>query len=194
MDVTVVSGVPGVGASRVCQEARSRLGEGYTLLNFGDVMLERAVARDRDLGADRDDLATLPRREIRVLQRRAAEFVAATARSQAVILDTHLAVATAHGFLTGMPDAVLADVDPARFVLVEADPETVADRRESVDHREYREQGLRAIDFHRDLNRAAAMTHSVATDAPVRLVENTGPVEEAAADLVAIVSEADPSA
>ena len=120
MDVTVVSGVPGVGASRVCQEARSRLGEGYTLLNFGDVMLERAVARDRDLGADRDDLATLPRREIRLLQRRAAEFVAATARSQAVILDTHLAVATAHGFLTGMPDAVLADVDPARFVLVEA--------------------------------------------------------------------------
>ncbi len=194
MDVTVVSGVPGVGASRVCQEARSRLGEGYTLLNFGDVMLERAVARGRDLSADRDDLATLPRREIRVLQRRAAEFVAATARSQAVILDTHLAVATAHGFLTGMPDAVLADVDPARFVLVEADPETVADRRESVDHREYREQGLRAIDFHRDLNRAAAMTHSVATDAPVRLVENTGPVEEAAADLVAIVSEADPSA
>jgi adenylate kinase len=194
MDVTVVSGVPGVGASRVCQEARSRLGEGYTLLNFGDVMLERAVARGRDLSADRDDLATLPRREIRVLQRRAAEFVAATARSQAVILDTHLAVATAHGFLTGMPDAVLADVDPARFVLVEADPETVADRRESVDHREYREQGLRAIDFHQDLNRAAAMTHSVATDAPVRLVENTGPVEEAAADLVAIVSEADPSA
>lgn len=194
MDVTVVSGVPGVGASRVCQETRSRLGDGYTLLNFGDVMLERAVARDRELVADRDDLATLPRREIRLLQRRAAEYVAATARSQSVILDTHLAVATAHGFLTGMPDAVLADVHPARFVLVEADPETVADRRESVDHREYREQGLQAIDFHQDLNRAAAMTHSVATNAPVRLVENTGPVGDAAGDLVAIVSEADPSA
>jgi adenylate kinase len=194
MDVTVVSGVPGVGASRVCQEARSRLGEEYTLLNFGDVMLERAVAGDREFVADRDDLATLPRREVRLLQRRAAEFVAATARSQSVILDTHLAVATAHGFLTGMPDAVLADVDPARFVLVEADPETVAERRESVDYREYREQGPRAIDFHQDLNRAAAMTHSVATGAPVRLVGNTGPVGEAAADLVAIVSEADPSA
>ncbi len=193
MDVTVASGVPGVGASRVCQEARSQLGEGYTLLNFGDVMLERAVARNQDV-AGRDDLATLPRREIRLLQRRAAEFVASTARSQSVILNTHLAVATAHGFLTGMPDAVLADVDPARFVLVEADPETVADRRESVDHREYREQGPRAIDFHQDLNRAAAMTHAVATDAPVRLVENTGPVENAATDLVAIVSEADPSA
>jgi adenylate kinase len=193
MDVTVVSGVPGVGASRVCQEARSRLGEGYTLLNFGDVMLERAVARNQDV-AGRDDLATLPRRETRLLQRRAAEFVASTARSQSVILNTHLAVATAHGFLTGMPDAVLADVDPARFVLVEADPETVADRRESVDHREYREQGPRAIDFHQDLNRAAAMTHAVTTDAPVRLVGNTGPVEDAATDLVAIVSEADPSA
>ncbi|MEF8906736.1 MAG: adenylate kinase [Haloarculaceae archaeon] len=194
MDVTVVSGVPGVGSSRVCQEARSRLGEGYTLLNFGDVMLERAVAGDREFVADRDDLATLPRREIRLLQRRAAEFVATTARGESVILNTHLAVATAHGFLTGMPDAVLADIDPARFVLVEADPETVADRRESVDYREYREQGPWAIDFHQDLNRAAAMAHSVATGAPVRLVENTEAVEDAAADLVAIVSEADPSA
>ena len=184
MDVTVVSGVPGVGASRVCQAARSQLDEGYTLLNFGDVMLERAVARDRELVANRDDLATLPRREIRLLQRRAAEFVAATARSQSVILDTHLAVATAHGFLTGLPDAALADIDPARFVLVEADPGTVAGRRESVDHR--------AIDFHQDLNRAAAMNHSVATGAPVRLVENTGAPAEAATDLVAIVSEADP--
>ena len=192
-DLTVVTGVPGVGASRVCQAARSRLGEAYTLLNFGDVMLERAMTRDRDLVTDRDDLATLPRREIRILQRRAAEFVASTARNRSVILDTHLAVATAHGFLTGLPDTVLADLDPSRFVLVEADPETITDRRDTVDSREYREQGQRAVDFHQDLNRAAAMTHSVATGAPVRLVENTGPVEEAAADLVAIVSEGDPS-
>jgi adenylate kinase len=190
-DVTVVTGVPGVGASHVCAEARSRLGEGYKLLNFGDIMLERAVSRG--LVADRDDLATLPRRDIALLQRRAAEFVDSRARNQPIVLNTHLAVATAHGFMPGMPGPVVADVAPDRFVLVEADPETIAQRRESVDHREYRERGLRAIDLHQDLTRAAAMTHAVETGSPVRLVENTGPVEEAAADLAAIVAEADPS-
>ena len=62
MDTTVVAGVPGVGASEVCRLARKRLGEGYTLLNVGDVMLEEAIAEG--LVADRADLATLSRRDV----------------------------------------------------------------------------------------------------------------------------------
>jgi adenylate kinase len=190
-DVTVVSGVPGVGASEVCQTARSQLGDAYHLMNYGDVMLERAITRG--MVQDRNDLATLPRRESRLLQRRAGEYVASVAQSKSVILNTHLAVSTAHGFVSGMPPAVRGDVDPTRYVLVEADPETIGERREQVEYREYREQGTRAIDFHQDLNRAAAMHHAAATGAPVRLVENEGAVEGAAEDLAAIVSQADPS-
>jgi len=190
-DVTVVSGVPGVGASEVCQTARAQLGEGYRLLNFGDVMLERAVTRGTV--QSRDDLATLPQRELRLLQRRAGEYVASVAEGPSVVLNTHLAVATAHGFLPGLPPAVRADVDPARYVLVEADPATIGERREQVQYREYREQGTRAIDVHQDLNRAAAMYHAAETGAPVRLVENEGAVSDAAEDLAAIVSQADPS-
>lgn len=190
-DVTIVSGVPGVGASEVCQTARAQLGEGYRLLNFGDVMLERAVTRG--MVQDRNDLATLPRREVRLLQRRAGEYVASIADGPSVLLNTHLAVATAHGFLPGLPPAVRSDVEPTRYVLVEADPETIDERRGQVEYREYREQGTRAIDFHQDFNRAAAMHHAAETGAPVRLVENEGAVEEAADDLAAIVSQADPS-
>lgn len=191
MDVTVVTGVPGVGASRVCQQARAGLGEGYELLNFGDAMLERAVSRN---GIEsRDDMATLPIRELRLLQRRAGEYVASRARNRAIILNTHLAVATAHGFIPGLPGDVLADVDPDRFVLVEADAGTIANRREEVETREYREEGPRSIELHQDLNRSAAMTYSTQTGAPIRLVENTGEVEDAAEALAAIVSEADRS-
>jgi adenylate kinase len=190
MDVTVVTGVPGVGASNVCREARATLPDGYELLNFGDIMLEEALTRG--LVADRSDLATLPRREIRLLQRRAGEFVATQARSRAVILNTHLVVATAHGFLSGFPPAVLADIDPDRFVLVEATPETISDRRDTVEYRTYREQGQRAIDLHQDLNRAAAANHAIDTDATVRLVENTDTVEAAAENLADIVSAGDP--
>lgn len=190
MDLTVISGVPGVGASKVCQTARSELGEGYELINFGDVMLEEAATRG--LARARDDLATLTQRDVQLLQRRAVEYVAARARGRAVLLNTHLAVATVHGYLPGLPGALLSDLDPDRFVLIEAAPETIAGRRDEVSHRTYRETGVRSIDFHQDLIRAAAMSYSMRTGAPVRLVENESAPEEAAADLVAIVSEGDP--
>ncbi|MDZ7731020.1 MAG: AAA family ATPase [Natrialbaceae archaeon] len=78
MDVTIVTGVPGVGTSHVSREARRSLEDGYELLNFGDIMLEQAVAQG--LVTDRDDLASLSRRDIRLLQRRSGEFVATRAR------------------------------------------------------------------------------------------------------------------
>jgi adenylate kinase len=191
MEVTVVTGVPGVGASRICREARREFDDRYELVNFGDVMLEEAASRG--LVEARDGLATLPVRDLRLLQRRAGEYVAARARGRAIILNTHLAVATVHGFLPGLPGPVLSDVDPDRFVVIETDPATVAQRRESVDHREYREQGERSIAFHRDLTRSAAMSYATATGAPVRLVDNEGPVEDAVSSLTAIVVEGDPT-
>ncbi|MEF8780133.1 MAG: adenylate kinase [Haloferacaceae archaeon] len=191
MDLTVISGVPGVGASQVCQTARTELGDGYELINFGDVMLEEAAARG--LAEGRDDLATLTQRDLRLLQRRAAEYVAGRSRGRAVLLNTHLAVATAHGYLPGLPEPLLSDVDPNRYVLIEAEPETIAERRDEVSYRSYRESGVRSIAFHQDLIRSAAMSYAIQTGAPVRLVENESSADTAAADLVAIVSEGDPS-
>ena len=191
MDTTVVTGVPGVGTSRVCREARPRLEDGYELLNFGDVMLEAAATRG--LVESRDDLATVSRRETRLLQRRAAEYVAERARGRPVLLETHLAVATVHGYLPGLPDAALEDVDPDRFVLVEAAPATVVERRDAVEHREYRRSGPRAVDLHQDLNRAAAMAHALETGAPVDLVENEADPETAGRRLAEVVARGDRS-
>ena len=190
MDLTVVSGVPGVGASEVCRVARTELGDGYELINFGDVMLEKAAARG--LTRDRDDLSNLSQRDLKLLQRRAIEYVAGRARGRAVVLNTHLAVATVHGYLPGLSRSSLREVDPDRFVLIEASPETIASRREEVSHRTYRETGVRSIDFHQDLTRAAAMSYAMQTGAPVRMVENESSIEAAAADLVSVVTEGDP--
>ncbi|AUX08054.1 adenylate kinase [Halalkaliarchaeum desulfuricum] len=190
MDLTVVSGVPGVGASEVCRTARAELGDGYELINFGDVMLEKAAARG--LTRDRDELSKLSQRDLQLLQRRSAEYVAGRARGRAVILNTHLAVATVHGYLPGLSRSSLRDVDPDRFVLIEASPETIASRREEASYRSYRETGVHSIDFHQDLTRTAAMSYAMQTDAPVRMVENESSIEDAAADLVAIVTEGDP--
>jgi adenylate kinase len=185
MDVTVVSGVPGVGSSSVCRAARRRLDDGYELINFGDVMLEAAASRG--LVESRNDLATLPVEETRLLQRRAGEYVARRAHMRSVLLNTHLVVRTDQGYLPGMPPEVLADVEPNRLVLVEAGAETVAERRSASDYREHRGGTAREVSFEQDLNRAAATTYAAEAGVPIELVENDAAVEEAGDALAAVV-------
>lgn len=180
MSVTLVSGVPGVGLSTLAGRARRNLEGDYELINFGDAMLEQAAVHD--LASSRDELASLSRRETLRLQRRAGEYVADRGEEAAVVLTTHLAVQTDAGYLPGLPDAVLHDVAPGRFVLVEAAPETIRERRGEAD-RSYEPASVRAIEFEQDLNRIAAFEYAVTADAPIQLVENEGDLDAAAAEL-----------
>ena len=177
MSVTLVSGVTGVGLSTICQQARRRVGEGYTLVNFGDVMLEQAMTHG--INVDRDDLSALSRTQTRRLQRRAAEYVADEAQDSEIILSTHLAVETQAGYVHGLPDGVLRDVSPSQFVLVEADPHAISERREGSD-RDVQARSTRRIGFEQDLNRTAALEYARERDAPIQYIENEGSVDEAA--------------
>jgi adenylate kinase len=183
MSVSLLSGVPGVGLTTISERARRRLDEEYQLVNFGDVMLEHAATRD--WATSRSELATLTRRQTRRLQRRAGEFVADSAETAEILLTTHMAVETDAGYLHGFPDAVLRDVNPGQFVLVEAAPETIRERRAAAD-RDYGDATARTIEFEQDINRTAAFEYAASVDAPVRHVENDGDVDEAAA----VVAEA----
>jgi adenylate kinase len=187
MSVTLLSGVPGVGLSSISERARRQLDATYQLINFGDVMLEYAAAND--WATSRSELGSLSKRQTRRLQRRAAEFVADQAASAEILLTTHLAVETEAGYLHGFPDSVLRDVDPGQFVLVEADPETIVDRRAAAT-REYGGATIRAIEFEQDINRTAAFEYASSVDAPVRLVENEGDIDEAAAALADALRDA----
>jgi len=175
MSVTLVSGVNGVGLSSVCQAVRRGLGDGYKLINFGDVMLEQAATMG--ITTERAQLGTLSQTETRRLQRRAGEFVAREAATTNVILSTHLAVETLEGYVQGLPVEVLHDISPDAFVLVEADPETVVERRRESDRDGVTE---RTIDFEQDLNRSAALQYARDQNAPVRFIENEGELEDAA--------------
>ena len=177
MSVTLVSGVNGVGLSSVCRAVRRGLGDGYKLINFGDVMLEQAATMG--ITTERAQLGTLSQTETRRLQRRAGEFVAREAATTNVILSTHLAVETLEGYVQGLPVEVLDDVSPDAFVLVEADPETVLERRREGD-RDLGGVTERTIDFEQDLNRSAALQYARDQNAPVRFIENEGELEDAA--------------
>jgi adenylate kinase len=188
MGVTLVSGVPGVGLSSICTQARRHVDEEYELVNFGDVMLEQAAMHD--LATSRDELSSLTRRETRRLQRRTGEYVADRADEADVILATHLAVETDVGFVLGLPDDVLQAVDPDRFVLVEATPETVTARRERAD-RDYGDASSHAIEFEQDLNRSACVEYAAEVDAPIQLVRNQDDVDAAADTLVDMLESGD---
>lgn len=191
MSVTIVSGVPGVGSSRVCEEARRHLNDSFELVNFGDVMVEEAVARG--LATNRDELASLPMHDYRVLQRRSAEEIDRRRREhgRSMVVDTHLAVHTDRGFLPGLPEVVFRELRPSAFVLIEAEPGTIVSRREGSENREYHGDDEHLVAFHAQLNRAAAMNHAIRAAAPIAPISNDGELEDAAARLVACVEAAD---
>lgn len=169
MSVTVVSGVTGVGLSSICREARQRLPEEYTLINFGDSMLEQAATHG--ITTNRDELSGLSPRQIRRLQRRGGEYVSDQATEGPVLLATHLSVETSEGYIDGLPDDVLSEIAPERFVLVEADPERIIERRERSD-RDLEIGSQRSIEFEQHLNRTAAFEYARSENVPLQLVEN----------------------
>ncbi|MFB6168842.1 MAG: AAA family ATPase [Haloferacaceae archaeon] len=184
MGLTLVSGVPGVGASTVCEAARQRLDDDVQLLNFRDVMLEQAAARG--LAGQRTDLDELSPRETRRLQRRAGEYVADRSEAHEVLLNTYLAVETAEGYLTGATTEAFDRVLPDRFVLIEAAPATIVERRADSD-RDYSGPSEREVRFQQEVNRTATVSFAAEAASPVRHLENEGPAEETAASLVEAV-------
>lgn len=176
MSVTIVAGVTGVGLTSVCQAVRGKLGDGYTLLNFGDVMLEQAATSG--ITTDRGELATLSQTQTRRLQRRAGEFVADEATQTNVILSTHLAVETDAGYIQGLPAEVLHDISPMTFILVEASAETIQSRRGEDDTAGA--SSTRKIAFEQQLNRSAALQYAREQNAPVQFLENEGSIDDAA--------------
>jgi adenylate kinase len=176
MDATVVSGVPGAGRSAVAERARRRLGDDYELVNFGDVMLEAAVARG--LARDRAALAELPIDEYHLLQRRAASEIGDRSGTAQIVV-THLAVRTTHGFLPGLPDPAMREIGPDRFVLIEADAGVVVERREASEYRRYPDESPADVEFHRDLERAAAAQAATRAQVPVVPIRNDGALDDA---------------
>ena len=192
--VIIVTGIPGVGKSSVCQKAAELAAqEGIKLqvLNYGDVMVE--IMKKKGAEIHRDKLRKMDITAQKVIQAEAAHKLAkAIERAEGhVIVDTHMIVRTGSGYLPGLPKHVLDALKPDLLVLVEADPSEIVARRAKDQAAGLRLRDEEAIEELRQelaFSRMVAAACSVLTGAPVAIIKNpTGGLEEAARALLELI-------
>jgi len=157
-------------------------------VTFGTVMLEEATR----LGwiRSRDQLRTLPVEKQKRLQTLAAARISRM-KEKTVFVDTHLFIRTGEGYWPGLPFDVVRALDPTHLLLVEADPEEIAERRASDKTRS--RDALTKADLAAELalGRSFLAASATLTGAPMLIVvNNEGKSDEAAAAVVKVLKEA----
>jgi len=180
MTLVVVTGMPGSGSSTVIKEAL-KLIEGrsgskrnkseYSVRNYGDIMYE--AAREEGIVSNRDELRRLSVEKQREIQLHACDKIAEWRRStEHIIIDTHCTIKTPTGYLPGLPEYVLRKLKPDMFVLIEAKPEEILERRHRDRTRERDVEDKSGIEEHQFMNRVVSMAYACLTGAPVKIIEN----------------------
>jgi len=189
MTLVVVTGMPGAGSSTVIKEALSliegrsrskRERERYSVRNYGDVMYEAAL--EEGIVRNRDELRRLSVEKQREIQLHACDKIAEWRRStDHIIIDTHCTIKTPAGYLPGLPEYVLRKLKPDMFVLIEAKPEEIMERRHKDKTRERDVEDKSGIEEHQFMNRVVSMAYACLTGAPVKIIKNhNGGLREAA--------------
>lgn len=190
--IVVVTGIPGVGKTtvlkgleRVAEDAGLKL----RIVTFSTVMLN--IAKSEGKTFERDGLRKLPLSEQRDLQRRAAVKIAGMVqRDETLIVDTHMVVRTGVGYWSGLPQNVLDALKPSLFVLLEADPREVTQRRVGDGSRRRDRVAIDEIVDEISVARSIAASCATLTGAPFKVIKNpTGRKMEVAEELLRTIIE-----
>lgn len=193
--IIIISGLPGVGKSSVLNTAFSKVSSSLSnlkvkIINYGDAMLETALS----LGwvKHRDEMRKLSIDKQISLQREAAFKIKKEAENcDLLIIDTHMFINTPEGRWPGISMNNLDLIKPSAFILIEATPEEIIQRR-SKDKSRIRElYDVEEIKDELIYNRIIAGILSVLTGMPVSIIMNKeGKLEEAADRLAKVLTEA----
>ncbi|MDR2830316.1 MAG: adenylate kinase [Methanobrevibacter sp.] len=168
MKIVVLTGIPGSGSTTVLNKALEEVD--YIHINYGDAMVE--IAKEKDIVNNRDELRKLSPDVQRELQILAAKKIKEKSESENVIVDTHCTINTPAGFLPGLPEWILRELEPDTFIIIEANPDEILIRRLSDDTRNRDKEMTRIIALHQEVNRATAMAYATLTGATVKILEN----------------------
>ena len=185
--VVMITGIPGVGKSTITRLALKRTRAKFRLVNFGDLMFEEAVKAG--LVEHRDEMRKLDPKTQRELQLKAAQKIVEIAREEPVLLDTHATIKTPVGYLLGFPREVIEVINPNFIVIIEATPSEILGRRLRDLKRDRDVETEEQIERHQDLNRAAAISYAMHSNALIKIIENHEDkgLEEAVNELVQVL-------
>jgi adenylate kinase len=173
----IVMGLPGAGKSTVLKSLKTD----YKILNWGDLMFE---IEKKEFGIkDRDEMRKIPIDKQKWVQ----EMVAKTLSKMPgkIILDTHCSVSTPSGYFPGLPFDILKLLPVKTFVLITANPDDVAKRRNNDPNRK---RDSDDIHLHDQMNKSFLASYSAFTGAPAVIIENKeGKIEESVSKLQSLL-------
>lgn len=182
-NVNIVVGLSGVGKSTVLEEAMKLASEEYEIINYGDRMLE--LAMEQGLVASRDEIKEISSEEQKEVQKEAAESIVDDAQDGKVIVDTHAAIQTPHGFLPGLPKWTVENLEPEHLIILDAPAQAIYDRSTEDEGRDREHNEIEQIELYQTVAREMAATGAVLTGAYLKTIENRdGQAQQAAQELV----------
>ena len=191
MRTIIVAGIPGVGKTTVLQELEVVAKEKSVplkIVNFGNVMNDHFKRRGKTVHRDhmrRQDLELQAR-----VQEQAARDIRRTGGKAAVVVDTHMFIRTKDGIWPGTPRRVLEQLDPGLIILIEADPEDIARRRNADRTRERDSKTVEEAREDLEWSRYMASANAVLAGSPIQIVPNPdGQQRRAAEDLLALIQK-----
>ncbi len=171
----IVSGIPGVGKSTVIDMVVKK--SEYKVLNFGTLMFE--MGRDLSLIENRDEIRKLAIPEQIDLQKKAAVKLG---QMDNIIIDTHMSIKSPKGYLPGLPQWVLNELNISSYFLIESSPEEILKHRLNDPSRSRDEDKADDIKEQQEINRYYAIAYSVYSGATVNFIYNPDNHPEIAAE------------
>ena len=180
--IIIIAGVPGAGKSTVLEEVYKQRVEDFDVISFGTEMLN--LSMKKKLVENRDQMRNLSHALQRDLQIETAKIIAN--KDKNVLLDTHCAIKTPGGYMTGMTDEMLDILHPVAIILVDAHEVEIAGRRKSDTTRLTRTmEDYDEIKLHKKINRSFAVSFAQKSNALLKVVQNnTGEFDRCVNDIV----------
>ena len=181
MSINIVVGLSGVGKSTVLEEAMLLSDKDYKLVNYGDKMMETA----KEHGVNRDEMKELDVETYREIQKDAADKILELSQEDDLIVDTHSAIKTPHGYIPGLPRSSIEEMKPSKIIMLTASAEEIWERTQEDGDRDREHESQEDIQEYLDIAQEMASADAVLTGAYMKIIENKdGRAEKAAEELV----------
>ncbi|MCK4550523.1 MAG: adenylate kinase [Candidatus Aenigmarchaeota archaeon] len=169
----ILTGIPGSGKTTVLDQTLELLlshGIRYKPVNYGTEMFN--IAKNEGLVKTRDELRNLEPEEQKKLQKMAGMKIASDAKKTNVVVDTHCTIKTPAGYLVGLPEWVVKEINPDIVVLVEGVSKEIYQRRINDDTRARDEDTEELIEEHQAANRGVALAVGIMTGSTTKVLTN----------------------